>query len=91
MSIFFVFGCNFVFLKNFKKPRGGLFIAARRHMPFWPISGFLKRNRLTVRSRLPGDTHQFHPVFWVFMKGLAIGIDPPGNANHSSSILMNLA
>ncbi|QCE11062.1 hypothetical protein DEO72_LG10g2295 [Vigna unguiculata] len=48
----------------------------------WLIFGFLKRNRLAINSRPPGNTYQFYLIFCVFMKGLAVVIDPSGDSQN---------
>jgi len=72
---------NFVILKNFQKPPGRLFIAVRRLIILVCFPGSLvppgdARRRKTCSSFLGS-----------LMKGLAVMIEPLGNASHIGSIL----
>jgi len=51
----FLFALKYAFLEIFQKPPGGLFIAARWHIHFWLIFGFLQWNRLVAPPWPPGD------------------------------------
>jgi len=51
----FLFALKSAFLEIFQKSHGGLFIAARQHIHFWLIFGFLQWNRLAAPPWPPGD------------------------------------
>ena len=56
-----------MFLKNFKKPPDGLFVAAKQLMQFQVVSGFL--NEVSGSDEHPpGDASQFESIFmfWGF-------------------------
>jgi len=72
--------CIFAILENFQKLPGGMFIAARRHMyfyMFWVLEEETPGGTFLGRQATHGRTQCFPG----FMKGMAVTVELPGDAN----------
>ena len=77
---------NFVVSGIFQKPPGGLYIVAKRHLPFHVFSGFLWWTTWRWSPVLPGDI-SLRTQFLGFNELPGGDEHPPGGANQFGSIL----
>jgi len=82
----FLFALKSAFLEIFQKPPGGLFIAARRHIHFWLIFGFLQRNCLAAPPWSLGNASLWLDLCFSlsFYKSLLVGKQGLGLRRRSS-------